>query len=140
MSQRGVFERVPGSGVWWICYFDRFGKRHREKAGSKHPAEELQPQEIEKRPARATKKEKSAASTFNQYRSLMSLSYRLGILNRKVVSNPARSVTHRREDNNRIRFLTEEEEKKLRKVIESQWSLHVAELDLAINTGLRKGS
>jgi integrase len=70
----------------------------------------------------------------------MSLCYRLGILNRKVTSNPARSVTHRREDNNRVRFLTEEEEKKLREVIKGKWSLHVPELDLAINTGLRKGS
>jgi len=70
----------------------------------------------------------------------MSLSYRLGILNRKVTSNPARSVTHRREDNNRVRFLTEEEEKKLRKVIEAKWRSHMPELDLAINTGIRKGS
>jgi hypothetical protein len=50
----------------------------------------------------------------------MSLCYRLGILNRKVTSNPTLSVTHRRENNNRIRFLTEEEEKKLRKVIEGK--------------------
>src|SRR5882724_693257 len=205
MSQRGVFERLPGSGVWWICYFDRFGKRHREKAGTKsvaiklyrkrkqhvlegkklpesfrkpsvnfrqlvddalayskrnkrsyktdvprfaslkewfgsYPAEELTPQEIEKALARAAEKEKWAASTFNHYRSLMSLSYRLGIQNRKVASNPARSVTHRREDNNRVRFLSVEEEKKLRKVIEAKWASHVPELDLAINTGIRKGS
>ncbi len=205
MSQRGVFEREPGSGVWWICYFDRFGKRHREKAGTKsvaiklygkrkqhvlegkklpesfrkpsvnfrqlvddalsyskrnkrsyktdvprfaslkewfgsYPAEELTPQEIEKTLARAAEKEKWAASTFNHYRSLMSLSYRLGIQNRKVTSNPARSVTHRREDNNRVRFLTVEEEKKLRNVIEAKWASHVPELDLAINTGIRKGS
>ena len=46
-----------------------------------------------------------------------------GILNRKINSNPARSVTHRREDNNnRVRFLTVEEEKKLRNVIEAKWS------------------
>ena len=70
----------------------------------------------------------------------MSLSYRLGILNRKVTTNPARSVTHRREDNNRVRFLTVEEEKKLRKAIETKWASHLAEFDLAINTGLRKGS
>jgi len=196
---------VLGSGVWWICYFDRFGKRHREKAGTKsvaiklygkrkqqvlegkklpesfrkpsvnfrqlvddalayskrnkrsyktdvprfaslkewfgsYPAEELTPQEIEKTLARAGEKEKWAASTFNHYRSLMSLSYRLGIQNRKVTSNPARSVTHRREDNNRVRFLTVEEEKKLRKVIEAKCVSHVPELDLAINTGIRKGS
>ena len=61
-------------------------------------------------------------------------------LNRKVISNPARSVTHRREDNNRVRFLTIEEEKKLRNVIEAKWSSHVPELDLAINTGMRKSS
>ena len=82
----------------------------------------------------------AAASTFNHYRSLLSLSCRLGILNGKVSSNPARSVTHRREDNNRVRFLTEEEEEKFRKVIEPKWPFHIAELHLAINTGLRKGS
>ena len=52
---RGVFEKIPGSGVWWIRYFDQFGK-------------------------------------------------------------------------------------KLRKVIEAEWPSHVPELDVAINTGIRKGS
>jgi integrase len=70
----------------------------------------------------------------------VSLSYRLGILNRKVTTNLAGSVTHRREDNNRVRFLTEEEEKNLRKVVQDKWPAHLPELDLAINTGLRKGS
>jgi integrase len=70
----------------------------------------------------------------------MSLSYCLGILNRKVTTNSARSVTHRRDDNNRVRFLTEVEEKKVRKVIKRKWASHLLELDLAINTGLRKGS
>lgn len=205
MKLRGIYERDPGSGVWWIVYFDQFGKRRREKAGSKsiaiklygkrkqqvlegkklpelfrkpsinfsqladdalayskrnkrsyktdvprfaslkewfgsHAAEELIPQDIESTLARAAEKEKWAPSTFNHYRSLMSLSYRLGILNRKVTSNPARSVTHRREDNNRVRFLTVEEEKKVRKVIDAKWASHMPELDLAINTGLRKGS
>jgi integrase len=82
-------------------------------------------------------KEKWAASTFNHYRSLMSLSYRPGIL--KVTTNPARSVTYRREDNNRVRFLTEEKEKNLRKVVEAKWSSHLPGLDLAINTGSQYG-
>lgn len=86
------------------------------------------------------RKEKWAPSTFNHYRSLMSLSYWLGILNRKVVSNSARSVTRRREDNNRVRFLSMEEEKKLRKTVETEWASHLPELDLAINIGLGKGS
>lgn len=49
-------------------------------------------------------------------------------------------MTHRREDNNRVQFLTEEEEKRLQKVIEAKWPLHLHELDLATNTGLRKRS
>jgi hypothetical protein len=41
IKQRGVFEKVPGSEVWWICYFDQFGKKRREKAGSKSVAIKL---------------------------------------------------------------------------------------------------
>jgi integrase len=47
---------------------------------------------------------------------------------------------HRRADNNHVRFLTGEEEKKLRKVIKRKWSCHLAEFELALNTGVRKGS
>jgi hypothetical protein len=35
---RGVFEKVPGSGMWWIQYFDAEGRRRREKAGLKSTA------------------------------------------------------------------------------------------------------
>src|SRR5277367_4650245 len=105
-----------------------------------HPAGELTPKEIENVLARAAERGKWAPSTFNHYRSLMSLSYRLGIMNRKVVMNPARSVMHRREDNGRVRFLTEEEEKRLRKIVQEKWPTHLPELDLALNTGIRKGS
>jgi hypothetical protein len=41
MKQRGVFEKLPGSGIWWICYFDQFGKKRREKAGTKSVATKL---------------------------------------------------------------------------------------------------
>jgi integrase len=35
---RGVFEKIPGSGVWWIQYFDADGQRRREKAGTRSDA------------------------------------------------------------------------------------------------------
>lgn len=35
---RGIYEKVPGSGEWWICYFDAKGKRRREKAGTRSSA------------------------------------------------------------------------------------------------------
>ncbi len=37
-KQRGVFEREPGSGEWSIQYFDQYGRRRREKVGSKSAA------------------------------------------------------------------------------------------------------
>jgi Phage integrase, N-terminal SAM-like domain len=38
MKQRGIFEKVPGSGIWWIHWYDAQGRRHREKAGTKSAA------------------------------------------------------------------------------------------------------
>jgi len=35
MRQRGIFEEIRGSGIWWICYFDEQGRRHREKVDPK---------------------------------------------------------------------------------------------------------
>jgi integrase len=32
-KQRGLFEKEPGSGIWWIRYFDAEGKKHCEKVG-----------------------------------------------------------------------------------------------------------
>ena len=40
-KQRGIFEKVPGSGEWWICYHDQTGRRRREKAGTKSVAIQL---------------------------------------------------------------------------------------------------
>ncbi|MGC2852378.1 MAG: site-specific integrase [Candidatus Acidiferrum sp.] len=38
---RGIFEKVPGSGVWWIRYADSTGRIRREKAGTKDNATKL---------------------------------------------------------------------------------------------------
>src|SRR5437773_12557135 len=37
-KQRGIFERPKGSGIWWICYFDQFGMKHRERVGLRSAA------------------------------------------------------------------------------------------------------
>jgi len=38
---KGIVERVPGSGVWWIRWTDHEGKRHKEKAGRRSDATAL---------------------------------------------------------------------------------------------------
>lgn len=40
VKHRGLFERPPGSGVWWVNYYEN-GKQRREKVGSKSAAIDL---------------------------------------------------------------------------------------------------
>ncbi len=201
-NPRGVYEKVPGSGEWWIRYVDASGRYRREKAGSKstaiglvrkrktealqgkklpeklrratvtfadisrdalayskahkrtysddlarmerilgwfrdRSADSITPQEIERHFEQCIEDEKWAPSTVNHYRSLLSLTYRLAIRDGKATSNPARATRHRREDNSRVRYLTPEEEIKLRTEMQARWPSHIPELDLALHTGLR---
>jgi integrase len=202
-NPRGVFEKHPGSGEWWICYWDAQARKRREKAGTKsnaidlyrkrknealqgkklpeklrratvafagiakdaltwskaekrhhrddlsrmplllnwfgdRPAESITSAEIEEKIRRCAEERGWAASTVNHYRSLLSLVYRLGIRSGKLLANPVRAVPNRREDNSRVRFLTLAEERRLREVIQAKYPEHIPELDLALNTGLRR--
>lgn len=98
-----------------------------------YPAEAITATDIERR----FEQEKWSPATVNRHRALLSLTYRLAIRNGKVKENPARMVQHRLEDNARIRFLSQEEETKLRTAIEAVCPERLAELELALNTGLR---
>ncbi len=200
MKQRGIFEKQPGSGEWWIRYADATGRIRREKVGTFEEAKarlELRKQEAKlgtlprlarqrrpvlfreiaedalaysdehKRSARNDhgrmekllewfsdraadsltpgeievrfQGEKWSAATWNRYRALLSLTYRLAIRASKVKENPARLVQHKAENNGRVRFLTPKEEEKLRKAIREKFPEHEPELDLALHTGLRQG-
>lgn len=88
----------------------------------------------------ATEKKWSQA-TKNHYLNLLSLTFRLAVENEKLKDNPLRGL-RRKKGNEIVRFLTLEEETKLRAVIRSkpEWAEHEPELDLAIHTGLRRGS
>src|ERR1039458_4770581 len=83
--------------------------------------------------------QKWAAGTYNRYKTVLSLIYRLAIENKKVASNPARLLKHRREADGRVRFLNQHdphEETRLRKVMAAKFPEHVPELDIAVHTGL----
>src|ERR1035437_1028785 len=175
--RRGLFEKIKGSGVWWIRYTDGFGTYRREKAGtwavakqllSKRQTEALQRKklpeslrrptvlfselaedalvysEAHKRSARSdfsikknlvelfgnreadslfgneleeqldaeAKSRGWSASTFNHHRAFLMLAYREGRRKRKVTTNPARDVRHRKENNSRLRYLSREEDGK----------------------------
>ncbi len=88
-------------------------------------AEGIKPEEIDSWLTTHT----STATTANRYRALFSLVFREALRNGKVNSNPARLVRQRHEDNARIRWLEEDEEERLRAVINGM----LAERDLGRN-------
>ena len=65
--------------------------------------------------------------------------FRLAMQNGKVSNNPVRATQHQREDNSRVRYLSAEEETRLRAILIGRWSEHIPVLDLALHTGLRRG-
>lgn len=200
MKSRGLFEKVPGSGVLWIRFTDANGRIRREKVGTREEAEmrlrirkeearigvqprlswrrrqalfrkiaedalaysdehkrsarnghgrmerllewfgdraadSITPQEIEAH----FREEYWTPATWNRYRALLSLTYRLAIQGGKVKENPARLVQHKTENNGRVRFLSREEEERLRQAIREKFPEHEPELDLALHSGLRQG-
>lgn len=108
---------------------DWFGTR---EAGS------LTPGEIEAKLNAMAAAQEWAASTINHYRSVMSLAYRIAKRDGKVQKNPVRDVPHQQENNNRVRSLTADEERRLRTVIRRSYPSHEDEFDFALNTGLRQ--
>jgi integrase len=195
---RGVFERPPKSGVWWVNYYEH-GQQHREKVGRKgdaidlyrirraairlgqklpplrrtapvmvadlldlmeehvrmqhhrdqrsyqsrggivrkalgsKAADALTPHELEA----WLGKHCSTPATFNRYKALVSLAYKLGLANKKVTSNPARLIPQRKEPKGRLRFLSREEYDQLYAVIRKRFPEHLAEFIVATHTGMR---
>jgi integrase len=92
-------------------------------------------------------------ATRNRYKAVFSAIFTHGKERDKVQSNPARDVKQARVNNGVIRYLTPEEEKRLRAVLQQDVNacgnrrpkqrnrmLHrIHELDLALLTGMRKG-
>lgn len=68
---------------------------------------------------------------------MFSLVFREALRNGKVSSNPARLVRQRHEDNGIIRWLTDDEEKRLRAVMAAHYPEHTPQLDIALDTGMR---
>ena len=197
---RGVWEKVPGCGIWWIHYVDAEGKRRREKVGRKADAIKLYQQrkadgiagrklakplrsrersfqeladnaityankhkanptddeqkigllaaEFGTRPASSlTQQEleaflesrKTSPATFNRYRASLSMIFREAIRNGWTERNPARLIKAKKEDNIRIRFLSDEEEKRLREVLaEDYQNRYLNEFEVALHTGMRR--
>lgn len=84
--------------------------------------------------------------TRNRFKSTLSTIYREGMRAGKIMVNPARLVRRTKEPMGRVRFLSFEEEAKLRKAIAASLPGRIkdegesafAQLDVALHTGMRK--
>jgi site-specific recombinase XerD len=207
---KGVFEKVKGSGIWWIRYTNEQGKRVASKVGTfsaavrvyeqrtmairvgillpnsprrgakfselvvdaigfseKHhraskdfkQRAELALQEFGDRVAESITTAKLQAwvdemaeerewtgGTKNRFKSTLSTVFREGMRAGKVTVNPARLIRRAKESLGRVRFLSYEEEAKLRKAvaatlpgrIKDEGESAFAQLDVALHTGMRK--
>ena len=198
-KERGVFEKVHGSDIWWIRYKVK-GTEHREKVGrrgdainlyrlrkadilrgAKMPANLRQKgikftaiaqdaiewyQSHDRRDTRNFKSRMKAIleafgdriadeirpsdidtwlgahhwspATKNRYKNVFGKTFKIALADGKVDNNPARMVEQRAENNARIRFLSEDEERRLRAVIAERFPIHMPEFDVVLHTGMRK--
>ena len=102
-------------------------------------AVEVGPRELDQKLRAEMQARGWAPATVNRYKATMSLIYRVAVNNGLVDVNPARLVRQLRADNARIRFLSQQEEARLRGVIAADCPQHMPALDLALNTGMRAG-
>ena len=83
---------------------------------------------------------KWSASTWNKHQALLSLAFRLGRKEGLLPPSVVFDLEHRQENNERVRWLNPEEYKRLRGVIQEQYSYFLPRFDLGVNTGLRLGN
>lgn len=127
-------QAAPGEDGRYSCKIDLI----REGLGSS-AVHMITPQQISRWLQQVCRARGWRPATANRYKAFISLAFRLGIENGKCAVNPARSVRRMREGNERIRFLSDDEEKRLREAISAECPERIADLDIALNTGMRKG-
>jgi site-specific recombinase XerD len=195
-KHRGVFERLPGSNIWWCRFIDVDGKRKSRMIGAfsdtvnfyeeqkvrirkriiapvpshrgirytdlvdaaliyskaNHTDTRNFSQRLEvtreqfggRQAGTITTADVAAwfaemeftPATQNRYRAAMSKAFKLAIQDGKVSLNPVRLVPQKKESVGRLRYLTDEEEVRLRKAIAGK-PYTIPQLDIALHTGMR---
>ncbi len=99
---------------------------------------ELNAGRIERDLGQAAIDAKWVPATYNRYRALASAAFSLAIRNGKAANNPVRGVRHRIENNARVRFLSEEQEKRLFEYLRANVPERVPEVLVGLHSGMRR--
>ena len=76
-------------------------------------------------------------ATRNRYQAAFSLVFRVAVDNEKLAINPASRIKRKAENNDRIRFLSDDEEAALVEVIQAKWPRYLPAFLVSIHTGMR---
>lgn len=102
-------------------------------------ADEITAHEIKQKLEAAEAERKWKPATFNNYRLLLSMTFRVALEAGKIQSNPAIGVKLRKLNNTRERWLSPAEEKRIRDVLASEYPERICEFNLLYYSGLRLG-
>lgn len=100
-------------------------------------AEDINKRKVEEWLNNTAQEREWSASTKNVVLSIFSTVFRLGIENGKATHNPCRGVKRERVNNMRVRYLTQDEERRLTAVIEKRYPELLPLVILSIHTGVR---
>jgi integrase len=103
------------------------------------PGEGITKQDIQNWLMEQTDEREWSPATRNRYQAAFSLVFRVAVDNEKLTVNPASRIKRKAEHNDRIRFLSDAEEKKLTEAIKSKWLHYLPAFLVSIHTGMRAG-
>jgi integrase len=103
------------------------------------PADSISKQELVRFLLDLADEREWAPASYNRWQSSLSLVFRVGIENEKIPINPASRIKRRTEENGRIRFLSDAEEKTLVLYIQKHYPEQLAAFLVSVHTGMRAG-
>lgn len=103
------------------------------------PADAITKQDIQNWLMSQTEEREWSPATRNRYQAAFSLVFSVAIGNNKLQSNPASRIKRKSENNGRIRFLSEAEEKRLIAVLLKRCPRNIPAFLISIHTGMRAG-
>jgi site-specific recombinase XerD len=125
--------RIEGKRAWFDHY-ERYGRLWKAAFKGK-TLREILPGDVERHTAKR-RREGLAPASINRELAFLRRLFNVAIDDGKVDKNPVRKHLFAKENNQRVRYLTDDEEARLREAIgEAEWP----KVAVAIHTGLRRG-
>lgn len=106
--------------------------------GNSKPANKIKPEDIEKYKTYLKETKQLKNSSINRYLEILSKMFNLAIANGELKENPVKGATLK-EDNHRIRFLEEDEERRMFESIDVVAPYLRPIVIVALQTGMRRG-